>query len=340
MVITGLAKFHWNNLQKSIQLGDMSDPVITGIVGTLAAILTTGAFISQIFKVGQQGGEDRSYSMLLVYLAGVLLWLVYGLMFHAPAVIWAHVVAFILLGTSLVLKLTWKESAGRPRSEKRRRRVAIDMDEVIADSLTRHLSLYNQATGENVTPELIRETGLEASIPPKHRAVFERLPHEDGFFDNLGVVVDSQHALQQLSSEFDVFITSAAMEVPRSFDAKFRWLKKNFPFIPTSNIVFCGDKEIIDADYLIDDRSRHFRRFRGIGILFTAPHNAREVAHLRANNWLEVMAILLKRKSAPVFQQSTKRHTPTETPELAISEIRGVGATIEDSEATRADSSG
>jgi len=304
----------------------MSDPGITGVVGTVAAICTTGAFIPQIFKIRKQGGEDLSYSMLAVYLVGVLLWLVYGLMFHAPAVIWANVVAFILVATSLVLKLSWKEFAGTGRSGKRRPRVAVDMDEVIADSLTRHLSLYNRATGENVTPELIREKGLEASIPPKHRAVFERLPHEGGFFDDLSVIVNSQHALQLLSSKYDVFITSAAMEVPHSFDAKFRWLQKHFPFIPTSNIVFCGDKEIIDADYLIDDRSRHFARFRGTGILFAAPHNARELVHLRANNWDEVLAILLKRQSAAAIQQSAKSNINTEAQELAISDIKGVGA--------------
>jgi len=186
---------------------------------------------------------------------------------------------------------------------KRRLRVAVDMDEVIADSLAHHLSLYNQATGENVSAELIREKGVGGAIPAKHRALFDRFPHEEGFFDNLGVIVNSQEALQQLSTEYDVFITSAAMEVPHSFGAKFRWLREHFPFIPTTNIVFCGDKEIIDADYLVDDRSRHFKRFRGTGILFAAPHNAREMAQLRANNWDEVLAIL-KRQSAPANQQS------------------------------------
>jgi 5'(3')-deoxyribonucleotidase/uncharacterized protein with PQ loop repeat len=304
----------------------MIDPGITAVVGTVAAICTTGAFLPQIFKLRKQGGEDLSYSMLAVYLVGVLLWLFYGLLFRAPAVIWANMVAFILVATSLVLKLTWKESAGPGRKGKCRPRVAVDMDEVIADSLSRHLSLYNQATGENLTPELIRENGLEVSIPAKHRGLFQRLPHEDGFFDDLGVVVNSQHALQLLSSAYDVFITSAAMEVPSSFDAKFRWLQTHFPFIPTSNIVFCGDKEIIDADYLVDDRSRHFARFRGTGILFAAPHNAREVAHLRANNWDEVLAILLKRQSARAIQPSAKSKINTEAEKLATSDIEGVGA--------------
>jgi 5'(3')-deoxyribonucleotidase len=82
------------------------------------------------------------------------------------------------------------------------------------------------------------------------------------------------------------------MEVPSSFDAKYKWLQQHFAFIPTSRIVFCGDKNIINADVLVDDRSRHFREFRGTGILFTAPHNATETAHLRADNWNDVMRIL------------------------------------------------
>ena len=68
------------------------------------------------------------------------------------------------------------------------------------------------------------------------------------------------------------------MDVPCSFDAKFRWLQRHFPFIPPSHIVFCGDKSIVDADYLIDDRSRHFTRFKGEPLLFSAPHNAGETA--------------------------------------------------------------
>jgi len=297
----------------------MDSPSIVGLVGTIAALCTTGAFVPQIVKIRKQGGEDLSYSMLALYLFGVLLWLIYGLMFHDRAVIWANVVAAILVATSLFLKLTWRQEAGSEVERGRRLRVAVDMDEVIADALSRHLSLYNRATGGSLTAELIREIGLEAAIPPQHRAIFERLPHQDGFFDDLGVIAGSQRALQILLQHFDVFITSAAMEVPGSFDAKFRWLREHFSFIPTSNIVFCGDKEIIDADYLIDDRSRHFARFRGTGILFTAPHNADERGYLRANNWNEVLGILMKSHSALGIRHSAESEIHASAKELAIS---------------------
>ena len=78
------------------------------------------------------------------------------------------------------------------------------------------------------------------------------------------------------------------MEIPESFAAKYRWLRRHFPFIPASNIVFCGDKGIIEADYLVDDEARHFRKFRGAGILFSAPHNLDEKDYERVSNWQEI----------------------------------------------------
>ena len=72
-------------------------------------------------------------------------------------------------------------------------------------------------------------------------------------------------SIRELTARHDVFIVTAAMDVPCSFDAKYRWLRQHFPFIPSSNIVFCGDKGVIDADYLIDDRARHFLSFKDAG---------------------------------------------------------------------------
>jgi len=296
----------------------MHSPGVIGLIGTIAALSTTSSFIPQILKIRKQGGADLSYFMLTLYLFGVLLWLVYGFTIHAQAVIWANLAATVLVATALALKTTWRGTAGNAGRPARRLRIAVDMDEVIADALSRHLALYHRATGEILTPDIIREQGLEAAIPARIRAVFESLPHQEGFFDDLLVIPNSQRALEILSSEFDVFITSAAMEVPGSFAAKFGWLRQHFPFIPTRNLVFCGDKGIIDADYLIDDRSRHFTAFRGTGILFTAPHNAREHAPLRANNWDEVLALLMKKPSPPHHQPSAKTEI-TEPRELAIS---------------------
>ena len=75
-------------------------------VGTVAALCTTGAFIPQIVKIRRQGAEDLSFSMLLIYLTGVLLWLVYSLILHAPEMIWANGVTSFLVVVAIVLKAT------------------------------------------------------------------------------------------------------------------------------------------------------------------------------------------------------------------------------------------
>ncbi len=73
-------------------------------VGTVAALCTTIAFIPQILKIRRQGGQDLSYPMLFLYLIGILLWLVYGLLLHAAAVIWANAVTALLVAAALILK--------------------------------------------------------------------------------------------------------------------------------------------------------------------------------------------------------------------------------------------
>jgi 5'(3')-deoxyribonucleotidase/uncharacterized protein with PQ loop repeat len=269
---------------------------LTAYIGTVAAFCTTVAFVPQIVKLRKQGGEDLSYQMLFLYLTGVLLWLVYGIRVHAVAVIWANALAGLMVLISIVLKANPPARKLNPGSEgfgaQRRLRIAVDMDEVIADSFSKQLKCYNQRTGAKLSPELVSSKGLESLISPDRWDVFAGIPHEDGFFADLELIEGSREALLQLSQDHDVYIASAAMEVPYSFDAKYRWLQKNFPFIPSSRIVFCGDKNIIKADVLVDDRSRHFKQFRGTGILFSAPHNVGETAPLRANNWSDVLRIL------------------------------------------------
>jgi MtN3 and saliva related transmembrane protein len=78
---------------------------ILSFVGSGAAVCTTGAFIPQILKIRRQGGRDLSYLMLFVYLTGVLLWLVYGLMLHAAAIIWANAATSFLVMVALALKV-------------------------------------------------------------------------------------------------------------------------------------------------------------------------------------------------------------------------------------------
>lgn len=86
---------------------------ILNFVGTVAALCTTGAFIPQILKIRRQGAEDLSFAMLFIYLTGVLLWLLYGLLLHAAAVIWANAASSFLVAVALVLKVLQADGSRR-----------------------------------------------------------------------------------------------------------------------------------------------------------------------------------------------------------------------------------
>ena len=185
-------------------------------------------------------------------------------------------------------------------AEGRRVRVAVDMDEVLVDLVPRLVEGYNRAFGESLTRDALEGRALEDVVPPDRRAALEELVLEPSFFADLDPMPGGIEALRALSGVYEVFVASAAMEVPTSLAAKFAWLRRHVPFVPASHLVFCGDKAIVDADYLIDDTARHFARFRGTGILFDAPHNRHVTGHLRVHDWQGVRRLFLPEERVEV----------------------------------------
>jgi 5'(3')-deoxyribonucleotidase len=164
------------------------------------------------------------------------------------------------------------------------------MDEVMADTLAEHLSRYNQAFDEEVTAQDLVGKGLWEVVPPDRQLQLRAFLDAEDFFEDLAVIPGSQMVLEQLSTRFEIFIASQAMAVPNSLGPKYRWLRRHFPFIPAEHYVFCGDKSILRADYLIDDLPKNLLRFEGQGLLYSAPRNLAESAFVRVNNWQDVAA--------------------------------------------------
>jgi 5'(3')-deoxyribonucleotidase len=173
------------------------------------------------------------------------------------------------------------------------KRIAIDMDEVMADAVAEHLARYNLGYGESITKADLEGKWLWDVVSADRHAALEGYLRSDDFFDVLEVMPEAQRVIEALQRKYEIFIASAAMEVPTSFTSKYRWLGRHFPFIPASHIVFCGDKSIVRADYLIDDNPRQLRRFMGEGILYSSPHNVRVTGFRRVKDWLDVERMFL-----------------------------------------------
>jgi hypothetical protein len=64
-------------------------------------------------KIRKEGGAGLSYAMLAIYLAGLMLWLAYGVLIHAAAVMLANAASGLLVAGAIVLKATSKSQAAR-----------------------------------------------------------------------------------------------------------------------------------------------------------------------------------------------------------------------------------
>jgi 5'-nucleotidase len=171
-------------------------------------------------------------------------------------------------------------------------RIAIDMDGVMADTAQQYINWYAARYGQTVERASL-EGQPETGGFPHAPEVIRGFLYEPGFFRDKPVIADSQEVIRALNDKHEVFIVSAAMEFPLSLPEKLEWLGEHFPFIGWQQIVFCGSKAIVQADYMIDDHVKNLQYFKGTPLMFTAPHNINITGYQRVNNWKEVAAVLL-----------------------------------------------
>lgn len=79
---------------------------LTSLVGFIAAILTTVAFVPQIIKIWRtHSAKEVSLGMYSLFTLGVVLWLVYGILIDSWPIIFANCVTLFLAGAVLVMKV-------------------------------------------------------------------------------------------------------------------------------------------------------------------------------------------------------------------------------------------
>ncbi len=79
---------------------------ITAIIGNIAAFLTTSSFLPQAIKtIKTRDTESLSFPMYLLFVIGVALWLVYGILNKQLPIILGNLITLILAGIILVVML-------------------------------------------------------------------------------------------------------------------------------------------------------------------------------------------------------------------------------------------
>ena len=77
-------------------------------LGLIAGGLTTIAFIPQVYKTRKtKSARDVSLHMFVLFITGVTLWIVYGIVNNVPSVLFSNIAIFILAAIQILLKIKY-----------------------------------------------------------------------------------------------------------------------------------------------------------------------------------------------------------------------------------------
>lgn len=170
-----------------------------------------------------------------------------------------------------------------------KQQLLVDMDGVLADVYAQFIKLTFEESG--VKPSLEDLIGKSESEAFNNADKYVR---SKGFFRNAPTIEGSIEGLKYLNEKYKVLIVSSATEYPNSLEEKLYWLNEHYPFITWEQMIFCGKKDSIMGDIMLDDHLKNLDYFKGKTVLFTQPHNMNVTTdrHIRANSWEDVLRIL------------------------------------------------
>ncbi len=167
--------------------------------------------------------------------------------------------------------------------------ILVDMDGVLANTNQHFIDYEYKRNGNQILWDNI--SGLsEAEAFPN----FLEDVNSKGFFRTAPVIEKAVEVLKYLNEKYNVLIVSSATEFPNSLTEKAEWLMEHFPFISWKQMIFCGRKDFVIGDIMIDDHPKNLNLFSGQRILFSQPHNANSIVEnsTRVSGWDDIMNIL------------------------------------------------
>ncbi len=179
--------------------------------------------------------------------------------------------------------------------------IMVDMDDVITTG--GFLYLINKYLGTNYTEDDFDTFYMQDIVPNKEE--FFIWFRKYNMYDYCTLIPDVKEVLESLSKKYEIFIGTSYIirdivkDTAFILEQKYNFLVNNFPFINPSNIVFLGNKNILNCDIKIDDRLDNLDGAK-TKLLFTAWHNkniSKEKLDkkdiTRVNSWKEIENLLL-----------------------------------------------
>jgi 5'-nucleotidase len=146
-------------------------------------------------------------------------------------------------------------------------RLTLDMDDVLADTHGRLVEIILNDFSTTLDEKDLHSKALRELLHPKQLSKLHKIIDTPGFFADIKVKEGAEDTVYTVVAILRAVCRHSLHGVSQFFQGQVHWLRKYFPFIPWTNIVFCGYKSIIQSDYLIDDHVRNLVAFKGKGIL-------------------------------------------------------------------------
>ena len=173
-----------------------------------------------------------------------------------------------------------------------RKSIAFDVDWVTAKLTDKWVKYYNTIFNDDLKIEDIKDWNIVNYVKEEAKPYMMNILNLHKFYRDLPVCKNAEEVIAKLCEEYDVFFVTDPF-TRMSYKSKHDWLLEHFPTVPRKNIVFTGNKSVINCDFLIDDGIHNLETFKGIGILYDAPYNREEDRWLRVYNWRDIERIFL-----------------------------------------------
>lgn len=173
--------------------------------------------------------------------------------------------------------------------------IMIDIDGVLNNLDTAVIEVYNEDSGDNLSPQNVTEYHIENFVKPEYKESFYKYFLDKRVWQRINAIDGCQDVIKKLWDEGYniIFVTKTECE---NLVKKRNWLNRTFPFIGANNmrkILFSApNKQLILADIAIDDSLDNLLGDRTYySICYDKPYNRTDKPipmFSRAYNWGDV----------------------------------------------------
>ena len=173
----------------------------------------------------------------------------------------------------------------------RRLTVLVDFDDVLFPLLPKWINALNTKHNLTVSQDDVNAWDLETIFPELSVGEIFAPLNEEGFWDDLTPIDGSVYYLARIIKDGH-FVYIATDTYYKHYETKTELLLEHFPFLACDDIVRTSNKQLLNADVLVDDGLHNLVGGDYVKLLFDYPHNraydAEAEGIIRVHNWKEI----------------------------------------------------